>query len=220
MKTQTWFQGDVGHHYYEETRVKDAQGNMTTQREKKTRWQRGSGWRNGEHRDVLACASKGVDRSLVVAIEPWDMKGRQPYTPQFLAGWEAERYGLESEDAWTELGKPRVEKEEQQECERKLQADYKGDTTRSVSISVRYSDLRSRHMLLPAYISAYTYEGKTFRFMINGQTGEVQGERPYSALKIVLFIAAIIAIIGAIAGVASIASSGKRTTTTPTTQPR
>ena len=33
-------------------------------------------------------------------------------------------------------------------------------------------------------MAAYKYNGKSFRFVVNGQTGKVQGERPYSAWKI------------------------------------
>src|SRR5690606_9628714 len=117
-------------------------------------WQHGSGWHHGEYHDVLVCASKGVERGLVQAIEPWKMEDRQPYSPAFLAGWEAERYGIDSEVAWREHGRERVRHQEQSACERKLQADHHGDTTRNVSIDVRYENLRSRHMLLPAYISA------------------------------------------------------------------
>jgi DNA-directed RNA polymerase subunit RPC12/RpoP len=228
VATQTYFRGQVGHYYFEEHQVKDAQGNTRTERERKTRWQPGSGWRNGDYRDVLVCASKGVEKGLVREIEPWNMAERQPYTAQFLAGWEAERYGVDSDDAWRQEGKKRVESEEQTACERKLQADYKGDTTQGVTIDVRYSNLRSRHMLLPAFISAYKYEGATFRFMINGQTGEVQGERPWSKLKIALFIGSIILVIAAIVMIASASNhratpSGQQPppvqTTTTTTPP-
>ena len=33
-------------------------------------------------------------------------------------------------------------------------------------------------------MAAYKYGGKSYRFLVNGQTGEVQGERPYSWWKI------------------------------------
>jgi hypothetical protein len=45
------------------------------------------------------------------------------------------------------------------------------------------------------WISAYRYQNKAYQFIINARTGEVQGERPYSILKIVFFILGIIAFI-------------------------
>ena len=42
------------------------------------------------------------------------------------------------------------------------------------------------------------YNDKVYRFMINGRTGEVQGERPYSFWKIFFFV---LLILGVIAGI-------------------
>jgi hypothetical protein len=58
--------------------------------------------------------------------------------------------------------------------------------------------LTFKHVLLPVWLAAYKYRGKTYRFVVNGQTGRVQGERPYSAFKIT--VAVIIGLI--IAGIA------------------
>ena len=58
--------------------------------------------------------------------------------------------------------------------------------------------LTVKHVLLPVWLAAYKYRGKTYRFVVNGQTGRVQGERPYSAFKIT--VALIIGLI--IAGIA------------------
>jgi hypothetical protein len=50
---------------------------------------------------------------------------------------------------------------------------------------------------LLTWISAYRFSDKVYNFLVNGITGEVKGERPWSVLKIVLFIASVI---GGIAG--------------------
>ena len=42
------------------------------------------------------------------------------------------------------------------------------------------------------------YNDKVYRFLINARTGEVQGERPYSKIKIALLVIGILAIIGVI----------------------
>ena len=46
-----------------------------------------------------------------------------------------------------------------------------------------YSDETFKHILLPIWMAAYKYGGKSYRFLVNGQTGEVQGERPYSVVE-------------------------------------
>ena len=71
-----------------------------------------------------------------------------------------------------------------------------GDDQRIGNMNVAYSNITFKHILLPIWISAYSYNTKVYRFIINGETGEVQGQRPYSAIKIALaIIAAILAII-------------------------
>jgi hypothetical protein len=43
-------------------------------------------------------------------------------------------------------------------------------------------------VLLPVWMAAYKYRGRTFRFVVNGRTGRVQGERPYSKIKIAIAV--------------------------------
>jgi hypothetical protein len=45
---------------------------------------------------------------------------------------------------------------------------------------------------LPVYAGAYRYNGKTYQIMVNGRTGEIQGERPYSFWKIALLVLTIL----------------------------
>ena len=47
-----------------------------------------------------------------------------------------------------------------------------------------------KHGLLPMWICAYRYKDKVFRFLVNARTGEVQGERPWSWIKISLAVIA------------------------------
>ena len=60
------------------------------------------------------------------------------------------------------------------------------------SCHTQYFDVTFKHLLLPIWISAYRFGGRTFRFLVNARTGEVQGERPYSPLKIVGFVLLLI----------------------------
>jgi hypothetical protein len=56
-----------------------------------------------------------------------------------------------------------------------------------------------KHVLLPVWIAAYRYNGKVYRFLVNGQTGEVVGVAPWSAAKLAAAIAFVILVIAAIA---------------------
>ncbi|MEM8486403.1 MAG: hypothetical protein AAF564_12700, partial [Bacteroidota bacterium] len=62
--------------------------------------------------------------------------------------------------------------------------DIGGDEQRILYKDTSYSNITFKHILLPIWISSYRYKGEIYRFMVNGQTGEVQGQRPWSKLKI------------------------------------
>ncbi len=59
----------------------------------------------------------------------------------------------------------------------------------------RISDVRWKHVLLPLWMSSYRFKDKVYRFMINGQTGQVQGERPMSFWKIFFFVSGLIIVL-------------------------
>jgi hypothetical protein len=45
------------------------------------------------------------------------------------------------------------------------------------------------------WVSAYLFSGKTYRFVVNGQTGEVEGESPKSGWKIFFLVSAILFVV-------------------------
>jgi hypothetical protein len=75
--------------------------------------------------------------------------------------------------------------------------DIGGDQQMIHFVKTTYHKPTFKHILLPVWLSAYRYNNKVFQFIINARTGEVQGERPYSAGKITLAVIAgiILAII-------------------------
>ncbi|MDZ4085590.1 MAG: hypothetical protein U1E69_02190, partial [Tabrizicola sp.] len=74
--------------------------------------------------------------------------------------------------------------------------DIGGDEQRVNDVDTRWSGETFKHILLPVWMAAYKYNGKSYRFLVNGQTGEVQGERPWSVWKIAfaVLLAAVIAL--------------------------
>lgn len=79
--------------------------------------------------------------------------------------------------------------------------DIGGDEQRVHDVSTDYSNITFKHLLLPIYAGAYQFNGKTFQIVVNGRTGEVQGERPYSWLKITLFVLFLIVLLAILATV-------------------
>ena len=68
------------------------------------------------------------------------------------------------------------------------------DEVRAVSVHANYSDETYKHVMLPVYATAYTYKGKKYHVLINGQSGRVEGDYPKSPAKIIAIILGILAI--------------------------
>ena len=79
--------------------------------------------------------------------------------------------------------------------ENKIERDIGGDRQRIHHRNTDYRNLTFKHILLPVWISPYRYNNEVYRTVINARTGEVQGERPYSWIKITLAILAVLAVI-------------------------
>jgi DNA-directed RNA polymerase subunit RPC12/RpoP len=154
-------------------------------------------WREGTHAaffdDVLVPA--GRDRSVACHFSP---RALVPYAPEFLSGFEAERPSTTPEEGWTEA-KEIVAAEIHGACCREIG----GDEQRSVRVDTAYRGITFKLVLLPAYLASYRYGERVYRFHVDGQTGAVHGERPWSAWKIAALVAFLAAAAGAIALVAS-----------------
>jgi hypothetical protein len=198
--THSWYTGERGEHYWDTEYYTDAQGRRQSRQVRKTRWYPASGQVSGFFDDVLVTAGRPTQWETT-----WKLKEAKPYDPGFLAGWSAERYVVPPEKAW-----PTAKKEIDAGIYRMVCRDIGGDEQRVHSIRTSYNAIRFKHLLLPLYLSSYFYQGKPFQFQVNGQTGEVKGQRPWSFWKIFLLILAILAAIGAIVGAFAIADASKK----------
>jgi hypothetical protein len=160
-------------------------------------------WKSGTHQafydDILICASKGLSGGLTKKIEPFNTKAIVPYADGLLAGFEAEEYSVDPRSGWQQANQIMLSAE-RQECSRMLD----GDTQRFLQVSTQLSKATFKHLLLPVYIASYQYGGKPWRFLVNGQTGEVQGEAPIDWKK-VLLVAGVI--VGAVVLLAKLAGA-------------
>ena len=184
------WRAEAGYHYYETETVMQ-NGNKVQKQVRKTRWERAHGRRRDHHDDVLVVASRGLPTKLADRLATFDTKQLQPYDPSFLAGWRAEEYAVGLDDAWAHAEK-KIEEKQRAKCSK----DVPGDTQRSLQVQNHYSGKTYKHILLPLWISSYNYNDKVYRFLVNGQTGEVSGEAPTSWVKVVLFILLIVAVCG------------------------
>jgi DNA-directed RNA polymerase subunit RPC12/RpoP len=200
--TQTDYTGERGDDYWEtETYTEtDAQGNTVTRTRQvvKTRWSNAYGHVANTFDDLLVMASRTLPQRYLNKLQPWDLPDLLPYSDEYLSGFVAESYqvGLsEGFEAAQAMMQPVID--------RTICRDIGGDHQRIHSKNTAYNDITFKHLLLPVWISAYQFRDKTYHFLVNARTGEVQGERPWSAAKIATLVLVIIAVITAIALIAA-----------------
>lgn len=180
--TSSRYSGERGEYYYETRTVQvRVNGKMETRQEqvRRTRWYSTSGRVARDFDDVLIMASRSLPERLGDELTPWDLGALEPYNPEFLAGFQAEGYTVSLADGNAEA-RDRMSEVIRQDVRR----DIGGDEQRIHSVDTDWSDETFKHILLPIWTAAYKYNGKSYRFLVNGQTGEVQGERPWSVWKI------------------------------------
>ena len=189
------YSGQRGEHYYETRTVTVNVNGRSEQRQEQvrhTRWHPVSGQVSRFFDDMLVMASNSLPRRLGEELTPWDMGQIVGYSPDFLAGFQAEGYTVTLADGHS-LARERMA----QIIESDVRRDIGGDEQRITNIDSRFDGESFKHILLPIWTAAYKYSGKSYQFMVNGQTGEVQGQRPYSWWKIGFAVLAVAVVVGA-----------------------
>jgi len=176
--TKSRYSGERGTVYYV-TKTVMRDGKSVQVREQRIRWSPKSGRVARFFDDVLVLASKSLPKKYTDNLEPWDLAAMEPYRPEYLAGFRAEGYTVQLDEGYHEA---RVHMD--RVIERDVKFDIGGDRQRIHDIDTAVSGITFKHILLPVWLAAYKYRGETYRFVINGRTGRVQGERPWSTWKI------------------------------------
>ncbi len=190
--TTTNYTGQKGVHYYvSETYSTTENGKYVTKTRQvqKTRWSYASGQIIHAFDDVLIPASESLPKKQVKELEPWDLPNLVPFNKKYLSGFITEKYQVNLE---TGFNRARVDMEDS--ITGLIRRDIGGDVQRIHTRNTQFEAVTFKHILLPAYVSAYKFKDKLYRFMVNARTGEVQGERPWSTVKIALAVVGVIAV--------------------------
>jgi len=179
--TTTRYRGARGTHYYV-TETYTENGQTKTRQVQKTQWTPVSGTVYTSFDDVLVSASNSLPVKYVNKLEPWDFNNLTPYDDRYLSGFKTETYQIDLKNGF-EIAKKYMEPT----IRDLIRRDIGGDEQQIHSFNTQYNNIKYKHLLLPIWISAYRFKKKIYRFLINGRTSEVQGERPYSFWKIFFF---------------------------------
>jgi hypothetical protein len=154
-------------------------GQRGTRRDKKTEWTSVCGEVRHFHDDVLVLASDALPSSITGALQRWDTRALVPYKPEYVSGFHAQAYRTNLAQSFP-LARAVID----ETIRTLIRRDIGGDDQRIDSVDTRYGRFTFKHVLLPAWVSAYRYRDKVYRFVVNAQTGEASGEAPLSWWKI------------------------------------
>ncbi|HEX2119257.1 MAG TPA: hypothetical protein VHF91_08740 [Acidimicrobiales bacterium] len=173
-ETDTWYEGRRGEEY---TVTVGSGDNKRT--ETRVRWYPASGEVHNSFDDVAVLANTGFDHDKVTKLEPWPTQEARPFSAEYVAGHLSRTYDKDVEACFGEA-RQRMEAE----IDHTIRGDIGGDRQDINRKETTFQSLTFKHLLLPIWLLTVVYAGKPFQVFINGITGEVQGERPWSKVKI------------------------------------
>jgi hypothetical protein len=189
-RTTTDYTGRRGDHYYTTESYTTQENGQTVTRTRQvqhTRWSHAEGRVSRDFVDVLATGVTTPDPDLLDKLGPWSTAAANGYQSEYLAGFDSPRYEVDAD-----AGFASAKQDMAAVIERDCRDDIGGDEQRVEAMNTYDQDVLFRLLLLPLWIAAYVTGGKTFDVFVNANTGEVVGERPYSAFKIAAAVAAVI----------------------------
>lgn len=192
--TNSRYSGQRGTNYQTTESYTETVNGQTVQKTRsvtRIRWTPVSGQVAQNFDDVLALASRSLPEPMTRKLEPWDLHDVAAFNENFLTGFQTETYQVDAKEGFI-LAKSRMD----EAIRESICRDIGGDHQRVDHVDSRYNNITFKHILLPIWISAYRYHGKVYRFLVNGRTGEVQGERPWSWLKITALVLVILLVLG------------------------
>ncbi len=191
--TTSFYRGERGDDYWVTetyTAYENGRAVTKTRQVRRTRWTSVSGTVWNRFDDILVMASYSLPREYADRLEPWDLANLVPYADDYLSGFRAESYRVDLPSGF-EIARGIMD----EGIQTSIRQDIGGDHQRIDAVKTSYDKITFKHILLPVWLSAYRYRDKIYRILINARTGELQGERPYSAWKIAAVVVAAIIVI-------------------------
>ncbi|MCK5356001.1 MAG: primosomal protein N' (replication factor Y) - superfamily II helicase [Methyloprofundus sp.] len=192
--TASSYSGARGDTYYVNERVtfqRDGRTVTETRQVPKIRWTNVRGHVSRFFDDVLISASSSLPRDIINELEPWDLANLVPFEKKYISGFQSEVYQVGLDEGFKYAGQVMDDT-----IRRDIAYDIGGDHQRIHQVNTQHSNITFKHCLLPIWSAAFLYRDKSYRFVVNGRTGEVQGERPYSHWKIAFAVIAGLIIVG------------------------
>ena len=131
--------------------------------------------------DVPVDASSKIDDILTQSIEPFDVKEQKDFSTNYLAGYFADKYDVDS-SASQKIAEQRMTNSIYNTLA-SLPIGY--STCMPTSSSVNIVDGSQTYVMYPIWLLNVKYKDKMYTFAMNGQTGKFVGDLPSDNSKLV-----------------------------------
>lgn len=124
--------------------------------------------------NVPVDGSEKMPDELMESLEPFDVTQAVPYQGAYLTGYMADRYDSDAE-ACSQRANERIRNS--------VAAQFRATTGGFLTVTEAPSRIgvrngRARYTLLPVWLLTTSWNGKTYQFAMNGQTGKFVGDLP------------------------------------------
>ena len=119
-------------------------------------------------------ASSKMPDDYMDSIEPYDYAELKPFSTAYLPGFMADKYDVGAEESIARAN---------ERVKRSTEDNFKSTVTGYTSVTTEQSSVRlhggsAKYALYPVWILNTTWNGKQYRFAMNGQSGKFVGDLP------------------------------------------
>lgn len=188
-KTSSRYSAKYGRH----RTVTDRDGKTRTE----TDWYRTTGFYQEFIDDHLVSATTRYDRNMMRKIEPFNLLNNKSYKPEYVAGFISERYSIGLQDGWKQA-QHEIQNHLKSQIMSKIRRENNADVVSNLHFSTTHDDITYKYLMLPIWLSSFRYKKKIYRFMVNGQTGQVGGDAPISPIRVTIAVLVSLIVIACI----------------------
>ena len=132
-----------------------------------------------EYSRIPADSSRKMPDAHMDAIEPFDYSELKPFSTAYMPGFLAERYDVDVEEC-EKRARLRAANTTEQIVASTVQG-YTSATPAGKNVVMRRSAVK--YMMLPVWLLSTRWNGQSFLFAMNGQTGKLIGDLPVSKAR-------------------------------------
>jgi len=190
--TSTYYNGSRGDIYYvtvEKRTIVDGKEQVVEEQEERIRWTPVSGRIKRDFNDVAIEATHKLPHNILESLKPWDTTQSQAFNDKYLSGFESQEYDITLKD-----GYDNAQSYMSDIIKNDIENDIGGDKQEIDSMNIDYQNKKFKNSFLPLWTTSFRYNSKDYIYAINGDSGKITGQRPYSYTKIAILVTSIIVI--------------------------